>query len=104
MSSRRAVLVIAGVVLLVGLVFAFAPVTTGGISCGNAFASSTSEAAGADLFETGSDYVGACEDALTSRRWIAFGLMGLAGLVLLFGLLTSTGVASSAEQNRPARQ
>lgn len=105
MTNRRAALVIAFVVLLIGLGLAFAPVSAEGVGCGNAFASNSTDSVAADLFDPiGVDHTAACEDALTTRRWLAFGLMTLAGLCLLFGLLTATGVESDGEQSRPAPQ
>ena len=102
MSNRRAALVVAFVVLAVGLVFAFAPVSAEGLACGNAFSANLTEAVGASVFvgSEGLDYVGACEDALNWRRWIAFGLMAIAGLGLLFGLLTAKAGESAAEQSQ----
>lgn len=87
MGTRRALGVIAGLVLLVGLVLALLPLSVdgGAVDCGSAFMPSEAGAFIADV-DRGpfSDLAGECEAAVSARRYLAYGLAGAGGLVLLF--------------------
>lgn len=107
MSNRRALGVIAAAVLLVGFVLAVLPLSLDArfdgeqISCGTAFSGDTADAERAarinaltEAFSTGiypderDGFVAACEDRISTQRMIAFPLMGVGVLVLLFLGLT----------------
>lgn len=113
MGTRRALGVIAGLVLLVGLVLAVVPLSVdgGAVDCGSAFMPSEAGAFIEDV-DRGpfSDLVGECEDTVSARRYLAYGLAGAGGLVLLFLWLSgqhrtrwdSPAAADGAGQAPPA--
>jgi hypothetical protein len=101
MSSRGAAAVLAGLVLLVGVLLGFGyHATTPGptyengkpVICGSAFLPDHTDAAASDLVGqatgTGTGYQAACSDALSTPKIAAFGMVGVSVLALLFCGLT----------------
>lgn len=106
MSTRGALAVIAGILLALGVVLAFVPVSIDDdVTCGSAVTgaddSPTSEAALADYssalgdayrggsYENKGAHVAQCEDRVGTQRLIAFPLVGVGTLALIFVGLTS---------------
>ncbi len=94
---------IAGVVLVLGIVLVLVPTSvSGGVGCGSALAPDTTSASAAEFGEgledvyaggDGSDtggYVAACEDRVSTQRFIAFPIIGIGALALLFLALSRT--------------
>jgi hypothetical protein len=90
MSTRGALAVIAGIVLALGVVLAFLPVSIddGDIDCGAALQLSASQASAEDMVN-GGDHLARCEDRVGTQRLFAFPLVGVGALGLLFLGLTS---------------
>lgn len=114
MNARSASAVLAGLVLLVGVIlgFSISPTTSdpvlGTIHCGSPFHSSTDAASadlGAGLAGVAVDHESECSSALTGPRIAAWSLIGLGGLGLLFFLLTMKGIPPVQEpERRPAAE
>lgn len=100
MTYRRAAAVIAGLLLVVGLVLLFTPVraddVSGPVACGSVVAPDNS---GPDADWPDAEVAifarlhGECLSALSSRRTAALVIGGIGGLGLLFVALTSRRVA-----------
>lgn len=107
MTPVRAVALIAGVALAVAIGVLLLPVSASDVGCGTPLFPDYEEATGRLLglpFD-GDWYnpVGACESAVSTRRWIGGVLGGLAAAVLAFEYLTTRTVAGTvAQQTRPA--
>ncbi len=86
---------VAGIVLAVGFLLAINPLSVGnpgaGVGCGSALAPSHTEALDADLdgpLGITTLYRAACDEEVGEQRGLAFPILGLAGLVLVFLWLT----------------
>lgn len=102
MSPRKAAAVIAGIVLIVGFLLAINPLSVGGagVGCGSALSPSQTEALREDLdgpFGITSVYRSACDEEVSERRMLAFPILGVAGLALVFLWLTRAEKASASE-------
>lgn len=103
MSNRKALGVIAGLVVLVGLILLFVPtaVAGGDVGCGSAMSPSSADAIGAELGDALSDiyaggdgsddggYQALCDDRIGTQRVVAWSIVGVGALVLLFLFLTA---------------
>ena len=103
MSNRKALGVIAGIILALGVILALVPtsVNSGQVDCGSALAPDTSAASAAEFGDAiadafrggdGSDdggYVALCEDRVSTQRLFAFPIAGVGALALLFLVLTA---------------
>lgn len=109
MTARGASGVLAGLLLLVGVVLGFTlspslhdPVL-GTISCGAPFRASTDADAsdmGSAMANVATDFAGQCSSALTGPRIATFSLIGIGGVGLLFFLLTMKGLSPTQEPER----
>ncbi len=95
MTPRRAAAVVAGIVLTVGLLMAINPLTVDGanakLDCGTALSPSYTEARQADMdlpFGFPALHRAACDEAVGEQRGLAFPILGVAGLALVFLWLT----------------
>lgn len=108
MSNRRAGAILAGIVLLMGIVIGFWPLSVDRgfvhvydgdtVACGSAFGG-LADNPDLDEFGANSDratgYRTGCEDKLSSQRTIALVLIGLAGVGLAWLALTSRAAPPS---------
>ncbi|MGY1830157.1 hypothetical protein ACI8AA_06960 [Geodermatophilus sp. SYSU D01180] len=116
MSNRAAAAVIAGIVLVIGIILAFVPisVSSGEVGCGSALSSDTSTASAAEFGDAiadayrggdGSDdgaYVALCDDRVFTQRLLAFPVVIVGALALLFlGLTTPHYQAQASSVNEP---
>lgn len=106
-TLRQLLLILGGVLLSIGLVLGFSPISQDGGPCGSAFSSNSAarvEAHTRAMIGSGDpyDFLASCQDAKTSRRTVALALtipgalLGLAGL-LVGGADTPTAAARSRE-------
>lgn len=108
MSPRKAVAVIAGVLLALGLVLAVTSLSTGlgssKLSCGSALDPSYIAADIQDIVEPQlfGSYVADCRDVVSGRRLIAFPLAGAAALALAFIWLTGEHKTRWDAESAPA--
>jgi hypothetical protein len=117
MNNRKALAVIAGIVLALGFILAVVPthVSGGEVPCGSALAPDDSKANAAEFGDAigdiyrggdGSDdggYVALCEDRVSTQRMIAFPVAGVSALALLFLGLTAQQISSQrADDEQPA--
>lgn len=106
MTNRKAVGIIAGVVLLIGLVLLFVPTSVSGgadpVGCGNALSGGTDigdefREQLEDIYSGGTgelDLDSQCADRLMTQRLIAWPIAGVGAAVL--GFLALTGSATGA--------
>jgi hypothetical protein len=114
MSNRKALAVLAGIILALGVILALVPtsVSSGEVSCGSALAPDSGTTSDASLAEfkdaigdayrggDGTDnggYVALCEDRVSTQRFIAFPIAGVGALVLAFLLLTASSQVQAQE-------
>lgn len=87
-DAKKAALILGGVLLGVGLLLGFLPISAMGTNCGSAFVEDRVSPLSEELLDSmvgrGSsrDYTGACQDAISGRRAVALAV-GIPGLVLL---------------------
>ena len=113
MSPRGAAGVLAGLVILVGVILGYVPhhlaadPVLGVINCGSAFSPSV-DAAGTDLGSAAAgvptNFTQQCSDALSAPRTISFVLIGVGVLVGLFCLLTAIGAQPKRESPKPVQE
>jgi len=105
MSSRRAIGVLAGIVLLLGMILALTPLSVDGgtesIGCGSAYSPSYTSAEIQDIVN-GGDALDRCEDKVGGRRSVAYPLAGAAALTLLFLGLTAQHKTRWDADDKPA--
>ena len=101
MQPRRAVAVIAALVLGLGVLLSVVPVSIPGggidVDCGSVFSPSISEALDREIEETfsggpvlsGGDYLDRCDERLSGQSAIVWPLVGLGGLALVYLFLTT---------------
>lgn len=88
-TAARWLFVVAGGLLVVGIIVGFSPVKSNGYDCGSFFVESDDLLA--DEFRdtmTGGDGMSGCDDARASRApvvWSAFGLAAFLGVVAMVG-------------------
>ncbi len=107
MSPRKAAAVVAGIVLAVGLLLAVNPLSVGGagVGCGSALAPSQTEALRADVngpFGITTLYRAACDEEVGEQRTLAFPILGVAALALVFLWLTRDGKTLRSERSPAA--
>lgn len=94
MTTRKAAAVIAGLVLAIGLLLLFVPVSVAGdVDCGSAVAPDSIGAIGAEFSDAlngrSTDYQVMCDERVSTQRLIAFSIAGIGALALLFVVLTA---------------
>lgn len=90
---------VAGIVLIVGFLLAITPLSVGraDVGCGTALSPSITEALEADLdgpFGITSVYRAACDEEVSDRRMLAFPILGVGALALVFLWLTRDGMTT----------
>jgi hypothetical protein len=95
MQPRRAAAVIAAAVFVIGAVLLFLPLSVGSpgdeVECGSAWQASSAPGTIRDIMDpvVGRSFAEDCEDARSSRKSIAYPLMGVSFLALAYLQLTS---------------
>lgn len=107
MKPTHAAAVIAGLVLLVGLILGVTPVSAGTVHCGSAFGGVDAQAVGVEdavasygqaLGEPApqTSYADQCSSAVSSRRAVTWPLLGVSAVGLLFVGLVGAGRREAA--------
>jgi hypothetical protein len=114
METRKALGVMAGIVLLIGIALALWPthIAGGRVSCGSALSPDSTDAIRAEFGDALSDiyaggkgsddsgYTTSCQDRVGTQKTIAFSIVGLGVLAGVFLMLTSKG--HPVEESAPA--